>query len=71
VVPLFFGYLLGVSNVQDPGVVQQKVQSAKVAHGLVYQSTDFACFGNVSWNRKRGITNFVSNLFNAIPSPAY
>jgi hypothetical protein len=25
VVPLFFGYLLGVSNMQDPGVVQQKV----------------------------------------------
>ena len=25
VVPLFFGYLLGVSNMQDPRVVQQKV----------------------------------------------
>jgi hypothetical protein len=70
VVPLFFGYLLGVSNVQDPSVVQQKVYSANVAHGLVYQSTGFARFGTVSWNRKRWIANFVSNLLNAIPSPA-
>ena len=48
VVPLIFGNLLCVPNMQDPGVVEQKVQSAKVAHGLVYQSTYFARFGNVS-----------------------
>ena len=69
-VPLFFGNLLGVPNVEEPRVVQQKVQSAEVLHGLIEQVFNFARFGNVGWDREGGIANFVNNLLDAIPSPA-
>jgi hypothetical protein len=69
-VPLIFGNLLCVPNMQDSCIVQQKIQSAKAAHGLVEQATNFARFGNVGWNGKRKIANLLSNLFNAVPSPS-
>ena len=65
-----FGNLLGVSNVQDASVVQQKVQSAEAPNRLIQQALNFARSGNVGWDREGGIANFVSNLLNAIPSPA-
>ena len=64
------GNLLGAPNVQDPRVVQQKVQTAEAPHRLIQQVFNFARSGNVDWDREGRISNFVSNLFDAIPSPA-
>jgi hypothetical protein len=55
---------------QDTRVVQQKIQSAKAAYGLVQQATDFARFRNVGWERECKVAKLASNLFDAIPSPA-
>src|ERR1700690_1216477 len=69
-VPLFFCNLLGASGVQYSRVVQQKIQSAELSHGLIEEGFNIHRSGNVGWNREGKIANFVSNLLDAIPSPA-
>jgi hypothetical protein len=55
---------------QDTRIVQQKIQSAEAPYGLIQQVFNFARSGNVGWDREGRIANFVSNLVDAIPSPA-
>jgi hypothetical protein len=55
---------------QDSRIVQQKIQSTESAHGLIEQTMDVACIGNVGWDGKRAIANRTSDLLNSIYSPA-
>src|ERR1700724_1394297 len=55
---------------QRTRIVQKEVQSANPLHGLVYQATNVARFGNVGHDRKGKLANLACNLLNAILSSA-
>ncbi len=55
---------------QYASVVEQKVQSAEAARGLVEQGLNVRGPGDIRCHRERGLAKLARHLFNAVPAPA-
>jgi hypothetical protein len=60
--------LLGGSDVEDSGIVQQNIEAAEMYDGAIYDAGNFVFAGNIRREDESGVTNLASGFFEPILS---